>query len=202
MLGRPARRGARSPLTAPWFRLLVPPAHRPDRAGLDNFDVTAKWRLRENGVPVDTRRPLRRHGGDVAERTRRRPACAADSLVCTFTENLLAFVTGRRVEHVDQPTVRAIPRVAESGRLPDGVVHHGHGQKRPVPAQAERLNARSGKGETMSFVHHRKTPASPDVPARNGGHSGAAVRQRDGPGGPPRSQPRGGHGGHDAAGLY
>ncbi len=32
----------------------------------------------------------------------------------TFTENLLAFATGRRVEHFDQPTVRAIARSGET----------------------------------------------------------------------------------------
>ena len=32
---------------------------------LDNFDVTAKWRERENGMPLDTQgRLLRRHAGD------------------------------------------------------------------------------------------------------------------------------------------
>ena len=35
-------------------------------------------------------------------------------LVRTFTENLLAFATGRRVEHFDQPAVRAIARAAEA----------------------------------------------------------------------------------------
>ena len=82
---------------------------------LDNFDVTAKWRLRENGVPLDTR-------GDYYDGT---PVTSPDELVDallarpiplvrTFTENLLAFATGRRVEHFDQPAVRAIARAAEA----------------------------------------------------------------------------------------
>ena len=82
---------------------------------LDNFDVTAKWRLRENGIPLDTR-------GDYYDGT---PVTSPDELVDallsrpiplvrTFTENLLAFATGRRVEHFDQPTVRAIARAAET----------------------------------------------------------------------------------------
>ena len=35
-------------------------------------------------------------------------------LARTFTENLLAFATGRRVEHFDQPTVRAVAQAAEA----------------------------------------------------------------------------------------
>jgi cytochrome c551/c552 len=82
---------------------------------LDNFDVTAKWRTRENGMPLDT-------SGDYydgtpvttpAELTRalmKRPV----PLVRTFTENLLAYALGRRVESFDQPAVRAIAKAAEA----------------------------------------------------------------------------------------
>ena len=82
---------------------------------LDNFDVTAKWRVREHGVPLDTR-------GDYYDGTPvSTPRELVDALtarpiplVRTFTENLLAFAIGRRVEHFDQPTVRAVARAAEA----------------------------------------------------------------------------------------
>ena len=82
---------------------------------LDNFDVTAKWRVRENGMPLDT-------AGDFYDGTKvtslselttaltKRPT----PLVRNFTENLMAYALGRRVESYDQPTVRAIARAAES----------------------------------------------------------------------------------------
>ena len=35
-------------------------------------------------------------------------------LVRTFTENLMAYALGRRVEYFDQPAVRAIARTAEA----------------------------------------------------------------------------------------
>jgi hypothetical protein len=35
-----------------------------------------------------------------------------EPLVRTFTENLMAYAIGRRVEHFDQPTIRAISRQA------------------------------------------------------------------------------------------
>jgi hypothetical protein len=81
---------------------------------LDNFDVTGKWRIRENGTPLDTRStfydgtPIET-AADLTEVLLRRPI----PLVRQFTENLLAFAIGRPVEYRDQPTVRAIATGAE-----------------------------------------------------------------------------------------
>ena len=81
---------------------------------LDNFDVTGRWRIRENGAALDTRgqlydgTPLERPA-DLRQALLRRPV----PLVRTFTENLMAFAMGRRVEVYDKPTVRAIARQAE-----------------------------------------------------------------------------------------
>ncbi|MBI3399872.1 MAG: DUF1592 domain-containing protein [Acidobacteria bacterium] len=82
---------------------------------LDNFDVTAKWRVRENGQPLDTR-------GDFYDGT---PVTSPSELLAalmkrptpllrTFTENLLAYALGRRVEYFDQPAIRAIVKAAEA----------------------------------------------------------------------------------------
>jgi cytochrome c553 len=82
---------------------------------LDNFDATGKWRNRENGMPLDT------HGefydgtpvtnpSDLANTLMKRPV----PLVRTFTQNLMAYALGRRVEYFDQPTIRAIAKQAES----------------------------------------------------------------------------------------
>ena len=82
---------------------------------LDNFDVTARWRQRENGMPIDTT-------GDYYDGTRvtslpeltallvKRPT----PLVRNFAENLMAYGLGRRVEYFDQPTIRAIAKSAEA----------------------------------------------------------------------------------------
>ena len=82
---------------------------------LDNFDVTAKWRLRENGTALDTRGELYdgtpvTTPGELVDALLKRPI----PLVRTFTENLLAYALGRRVEAHDQPTVRTIARAAEA----------------------------------------------------------------------------------------
>ncbi|MBW3535462.1 MAG: DUF1592 domain-containing protein [Gemmatimonadetes bacterium] len=81
---------------------------------LDQYDVTGKWRIRENGMPLDTRGEL--YDGtpvtspdDLLDALLERPI----PLVRTFTENLMAYGLGRRVEYYDKPTLRAITRAAE-----------------------------------------------------------------------------------------
>jgi hypothetical protein len=81
---------------------------------MDNFDVTGKWRIRENGIPLDTRGQLY-DGTPVSNPDELRNALLKrpTPLVRTFTENLMAYALGRRVEYFDKPTVRAIARDAE-----------------------------------------------------------------------------------------
>lgn len=81
---------------------------------LDNFDVTGKLRYRENGALLDTRGELY-DGTAISTPAQLTKALLARPipLVRTFTENLMAYALGRRVEAFDQPTVRAIVRDAE-----------------------------------------------------------------------------------------
>ena len=80
---------------------------------LDNFDVTGKWRIRENGVPLDTRGEMW-DGTPVGSPQELRAALLKlpIPLVRTFTENLMAYALGRRIESYDMPTVRAIAKSA------------------------------------------------------------------------------------------
>jgi hypothetical protein len=80
---------------------------------LDNFDVTGQWRIRENGAPLDTHGQL--YDGtqlaslsDLQRALLKRPT----PLIRTFTQNLMAYALGRRVEYYDQPTVRKIATAA------------------------------------------------------------------------------------------
>ena len=80
---------------------------------LENFDVTGTWRVRDSGTPVETLGELYDgspiHGpGDLREALLRRP----ESLVRTFTENLMAYALGRRIEYYDMPAVRRVARAA------------------------------------------------------------------------------------------
>ena len=83
---------------------------------LDNFDVTGKWRIRENGMPIDTRGTFY-DGSSVNSLNEltnvllKRPI----PLARNFASNLLAYAIGRRVEYYDQPAIRAIVQEAEVG---------------------------------------------------------------------------------------
>ena len=81
---------------------------------LDNFDVTGKMRYRENGALLDTRGQLY-DGTMVSTPVELSNALLARPLplLRTFTENLMAYSLGRRVEEFDQPTIRSIVRDAE-----------------------------------------------------------------------------------------
>lgn len=81
---------------------------------LDSYDVTGRWRIRENGMPLDTRGELY-DGTPITSPTELNEALLSRPipLVRTFTQNLMAYALGRRVEYYDQPTVRAIVRKAE-----------------------------------------------------------------------------------------
>ena len=82
---------------------------------LDNFDVTGRWRIRENGVPLDTRGEMYdgtpvENPADLRQALLKRP----EPLIRTFTANLMAYALGRRVEYYDQPAIRAIVKEAEA----------------------------------------------------------------------------------------
>ena len=82
---------------------------------LDSFDVTGRWRERENGMPLDTR-------GDYYDGSSITTAAELSAallgrpapLVRNFTENLMRYALGRRLEDYDMPAVRAIARQASA----------------------------------------------------------------------------------------
>lgn len=80
---------------------------------LDNFDVTGKRRYRENAILLDTKgnfydgTPVETPA-DLTHVLLKRPI----PLVRAFSENLLAYAIGRRIEAEDQPMVRVIARDA------------------------------------------------------------------------------------------
>ena len=85
----------------------------PIGVALENFDLTGRWRIRDNGTPVDA---VSEHydgselkgPGDLRDALLRRP----ESFVRNFVENLMAYAIGRRIEFKDMPAVRKIARSA------------------------------------------------------------------------------------------
>ncbi|HWF83848.1 MAG TPA: DUF1592 domain-containing protein [Vicinamibacterales bacterium] len=82
---------------------------------LENFDVTAAWRIKDNGVPVDSNGDLY-DGTKISGPAGLRTALLthSESLIRNFTENLMQYGLGRRIEYYDQPALRAIVRKASA----------------------------------------------------------------------------------------
>ena len=82
---------------------------------LDAFDVTGRVRIKEFGQPVETQGELF-DGTPITSAADLRAALLSRPvpLVRTFTENLMAYAIGRRMEAADQPWVRAVTARAES----------------------------------------------------------------------------------------
>jgi hypothetical protein len=85
---------------------------------LENFDATGRWRDRDRyaGVAIDSSGTLPdgtaiNNPDDLREALLRRPGQFAQ----TFTEGLLTYATGRKLEPSDIPTVRRIVRAAAPG---------------------------------------------------------------------------------------
>ena len=80
---------------------------------LENFDVTGKWRIRDNGAIVD---PV----GDLYDGTKMTGPAGLraallkhqDMFILSFTERLMTYSLGRRVEPFDMPAIRKIIRDA------------------------------------------------------------------------------------------
>ena len=80
---------------------------------LENFDATGAYRIKDNGVPIDA-------SGELYDGTpltgpsdlRRALSGHSTSFIRTFTENLMAYALGRRIEFYDMPTIRAVERDA------------------------------------------------------------------------------------------
>jgi hypothetical protein len=80
---------------------------------LENFDVTGAWRIKDNEVPVDV-------VGDLYDGTKMEGPAGLraallkhqDMFLRSFTESLLTYAVGRRVEYSDMPAIRGIVRDA------------------------------------------------------------------------------------------
>ena len=80
---------------------------------LENYDATGRWRELDAGAPIDSVGEL--FDGTIVDGPvglRRALMDKSDALIRNFTENLMTYGLGRRVEYYDMPTVRDIARKA------------------------------------------------------------------------------------------
>ena len=90
----------------------------PIGVALEAFDVTGRTRVKDAGQPIDASGEfydgtLIQNIGDLRNALLKRPT----PLLRTFTENLMAYALGRRVEYYDQPRIREIVREAEDSEF-------------------------------------------------------------------------------------
>ena len=80
---------------------------------LENYDVSGAWRIRDRGVPIDAASDFY-DGTPISTPSELRAALLKrpEPLLRTFTENLMAYALGRRLEYYDMPAVRRIVRDA------------------------------------------------------------------------------------------
>jgi len=112
---------------------------------LENFDATGRWRDRDRyaGVAIDSSGKLPdgtpvNSPDDVRNALLGRP----DQFVQTFTEGLMTYATGQKLEPWDMPTVRRIVRGAASSdyrfsTVVQSVVHSDQFRMRRVPEKAQ-----------------------------------------------------------------
>jgi hypothetical protein len=80
---------------------------------LENFDTIGAWRIKDNGVGVETSGTL--YDGtklDGPAGLRAALLNHSEAVIRNFTDNLMSYALGRRIEYFDQPTIRAIVKKA------------------------------------------------------------------------------------------
>ncbi len=129
------------------------PCHRvidPLGLALENFDATGRWRIKDNGQPIDSVGELydgTRMEGPVGLRNALMKH--SDLVILSFTESLMTYALGRRVEHLRhaaRPRDRA--RGAEE-RQPALVLHPRRGQQPRLPDEQNGSRRDNGSGQTI-----------------------------------------------------
>jgi hypothetical protein len=142
---------------------------------LENFDVTGQWRIRDNGNPVDPTGDLydgTKMDGPVGLRTALLKH--ADVFTLSFTESLMTYALGRRVEFYDMPAIRQIVRDAAKNeyRLSSfilNVVKSPAFQMSAVEALETTSNTQGGRGDRgeevfLCLLRNKFSPLAPLSP--------------------------------------
>ena len=101
---------------------------------LENFDPTGAWRIKDNGVAVDTRGVM--YDGapiDGPASLRKALLSHSDMVLRNFTQFLMTYALGRRVEYFDHVDGARDLRRRGAARQPFLVLHPGHREEPGVP---------------------------------------------------------------------
>ena len=134
---------------------------------LENFDVTGVWRISDNGVNVD---PV----GDLYDGTKLDGPIALrnallkhqDVFMLSFTESLMTYALGRRVESYDMPAIRADRARREGEELPVLGVYFGRRQQRRLPHGARRSGGNDNGSRNVRESPMSSSPGSTYLGAR------------------------------------
>jgi hypothetical protein len=118
---------------------------------LENFDPTGRWRIKDSGFPVDSTgvmydgTPLSGPAGLRAGLLKHQ-----DVFLQAFTENLMTYALGRRIEYSDMPSIRRIVRDAAKNdyrfsAFINGIVNSAAFQMRAEPQQLSNLNSQGSR---------------------------------------------------------
>jgi hypothetical protein len=137
---------------------------------LENYDVTGAWRIKDNEVAIDSTGELY-DGTKMAGPAGLRAALLKnkDTFLQAFTENLMTYGLGRRVEFYDMPAIRQIVRDAAkhdyriSAFILSVVKSPAFQMSAAEPRElTDAQGARGDRGEKTSS--EKETPRSLDLP--------------------------------------
>jgi hypothetical protein len=116
---------------------------------LENFDVTGAWRIKDGGTEIDASGELY-DGTPLDGPLGLRDAILgrSEAFLRTFTESLMTYALGRRVEYFDMPAIRKVVRDAEvnDSRMSSFIL----GVVESTPFRMSRL----GRGTTSTTEGH------------------------------------------------
>ena len=143
---------------------------------LENYDPTGAWRIKDNEVAVDPVGVLY-DGTKIEGPASLRAALLRhkDAVVMSFTESLMTYALGRRVESYDMPAVRAIVREAAKNDYRMSSFLQRRDQERGLPAGCGRPVGESAVGGQRRRGKSTSSQFSGNIYA----HEGLDVHQQE-----------------------
>lgn len=133
---------------------------------LENYDVDGRWRIKDSGLPVDA-------GGRLYDGTalngpddlRKALLDHSEAVLRGFTEYLMTYALGRRVEAADGPTIRAIVKDASKTGFRFSSIVLGIAKSAPF-TMGQAPPAPAGRAVDMALAVSAARPVSANTGSR------------------------------------